>query len=76
MDESLYALSYLKITGQEEAFRFCIDALDRLVDNILDALEREDSNYQQTLANTLEELKSNAEIGEVLDGANRGEWIR
>lgn len=67
---------FIKITGQEEAFHYCIDALDRLVDNILDAVERENSNYQQTLVDTLEELKSNPEIGEVLDESIRYGWIR
>lgn len=67
---------FIKVIGQEEAFRFCINALDCLVDNILDAVEREDPGYQQVLSDTLEELTSNSESGEPINADRRGEWLQ
>ena len=34
-------LVFIKVTGQERSFHFCLDALDCLVDSILDAIENE-----------------------------------
>ena len=66
---------FIKATGQEEAFHDCIDALDCLVDNILDAIEREDPDYQQVLSDTLEELSSNPGSGEPVNADKRG-WLQ
>lgn len=67
---------FIKVTGQKEAFCFCINALDCLVDNILDAIEREDPRYQQVLSDTLEELTSNSESGEPVNADRRGKWLQ
>ena len=66
---------FIKATGQEEALYCCIDALDCLVDNILDAIEREDLDYQQVLSDTLEELSSNPGSGEPVNADKRG-WLQ
>ncbi|NET58311.1 MAG: hypothetical protein F6K47_19785 [Symploca sp. SIO2E6] len=65
----------IKLTKQEKDFYLCLDAIDCLVDNILDAVERDDSSYQQVLSDTLEELKKYPESGEPID-ANRREWLQ
>ena len=66
---------FIKATGQQKAFYCCIEALDYLVDIILDAIEREDSEYQQVLSDTLEELSSNPGSGEPVDADKRG-WLQ
>lgn len=47
---SFINLLIIKITGQEREFLFCVDAIDCLVDTILDAIEQEDITYQDVLA--------------------------
>lgn len=71
----LYML-FVKATGQEKEFFFCLDAMDRLIDNILDAVERDDSSYEQVLSDTLKELNDNPESGEPIDANTRGGWLR
>ena len=68
-------VAYIKLTGQEEPFCSCLKALDCLIDNILDAVEREHPYYQQVLSDTLEELSSNQGAGELVDGQGR-EWLQ
>ena len=68
---------FLKAIGQEEAFYLCINALDCLVDNILDAIERERSSYQQELLATLEEVKLiKSEAGEHTHGSDTRRWLQ
>ena len=43
---SIYLL-FIKLTGQEKSFLFCLDALDFLVDSILNAIENEQMALQQ-----------------------------
>lgn len=64
----------IKATGQEKPFKDCIQALDCLVDNILEAVEQEHPYYKQVLSDTLEELSSNPGIGEPVD-AERRKWL-
>lgn len=68
---------FIKGIGQEEAFYFCADALDCLVDNILDAIERESDSYQQGLLATLEEVKLiKSEAGERINGSDTRQWLQ
>lgn len=67
---------FVKITGQEKAFSFCLNALDSLIDAILDATERESPTYQQALSDTLEELTVNKDAGKLIDAGKRREWLR
>lgn len=67
---------FIKVTRQEQALYFCLDALDCLIDNILDAIERENADYQQVLSDTLEELSSNPGVGEPVDADTRGKWLQ
>lgn len=72
----IWALAYIifiRITRQEKAFLYCIDALDYLIDSILDAVEQESSLHRQMLSDTLERVVKNPEIGEPIDGGNRSE---
>jgi len=59
---SLIYLLIIKITGEEKEFLFCVNAVDCLVDNILDAIETENINYQKILSETLKEVKENPKI--------------
>lgn len=65
---------YINLTHQQQALYFCLDALDILVDTILDAVERDDAGYQQVLLDTLKEISSNPDAGEPVD-ANTKEWL-
>lgn len=65
---------YVKLTNQQQAFYFYFDALDVLIDTILDAVERDDVGYQQVLLDTLNEINSNLDAGEVVD-TNTREWL-
>jgi hypothetical protein len=68
---------FIKVIGQEEAFRSCADALDCLVDNILDAIERDSYSYQQELLATLEEVKLiQSEVGEHTNGSDTRRWLQ
>lgn len=66
---------FIVVTNQAEALFYCIDAIDTLVDNILDAVEREYPVYQRILSDTLEEVISNPEVGEPIDADSRDEWL-
>ena len=52
-----FKLLKLKLRGEYQELMLCVDKLDTLVDNILDAIEKEDPLYQTVLVDTLEELK-------------------
>nr|WP_202895821.1 hypothetical protein [Iningainema tapete] len=67
---------FIKATNQTAAFCSCIEALDMLVDNILDAIEREDPSYQAVLSDTLEQLYSKKVQGEELKPEETREWLR
>lgn len=68
---------FIKATGQKDAFYECGDALDCLVDNILDAIERESYSYQQELLATLEEVKLiKSEVGERTNGSDTRRWLQ
>jgi hypothetical protein len=65
----------LQAIGQKKAFDECAIALDRLVDTILDAIEREDPRYEQMLVTLLDDVFSleasqNIQKGEVRDWIN------
>jgi hypothetical protein len=66
----------IKIKGQEKEFFFCLSALDCLIDTILDAVERENSTYQQVLSDTLEELTSNSGSEKTLKAEETRGWLR
>jgi hypothetical protein len=68
---------FIKARGQEDAFYSCANALDCLVDNILDAIERESYSYQQELLATLEEVKLiKSESGECTNGSDTRRWLQ
>jgi len=66
----------IKATNQTAEFHSCIEALDMLVDNILDAVEQEDPSYQAALSATLEQLYSKKVQGKVLEVEETREWLR
>ncbi|RUS95599.1 hypothetical protein DSM106972_089550 [Dulcicalothrix desertica PCC 7102] len=66
---------FLDVTNQKEAFYSCIEALDLLVENILDAVERTDPGYQAVLSDTLEQL-SLEDQGKALKPEETREWLR
>jgi addiction module HigA family antidote len=68
-------LIYLRVIGHKKAFDDCAVALDRLVDNILDAIEREDPRYEEMLVTLLDDIFSlepseNIQKGETRDWFN------
>ena len=68
---------FIKITGQEKAFYICLRTLDLLIDNILDAIEREHPYYEQVLSDTLEEVISSPEVGKLIDGKGQTrQWLQ
>lgn len=69
---SIYYWLFIKLTGQEESFHFCLDALDCLVDSILNAIENEQIRSSTILNDTLKELTSSNEFSESVDERNRG----
>jgi uncharacterized protein Yka (UPF0111/DUF47 family) len=69
-------MMFLAATNQLEAFELCIKALDMLVENILDAVERQDSGFQALLSDTLEQLYSDEEQGKALKPEETREWLR
>jgi hypothetical protein len=51
-------LIWLRAIGQKKTFDACVVALDRLVDNILDAVEREDPYYEEMIISLLSDVFS------------------
>ncbi|WP_204103685.1 MULTISPECIES: hypothetical protein [Spirulina sp. CCY15215] len=73
---ALFLVIIIKITGQEKDLMYCVEALDDFVDTILDAIEREDSSYQETLSDIVEEVSSNLQGGEIIDAKRQRQWLR
>ncbi|MFN6475271.1 hypothetical protein [Nostoc sp. DedQUE07] len=69
-------LLFLVVTNQTEAFMSCVKALDTLIETILDAVERQDPNYQAVLSDTLEQLYSGAIQGKELKPEETRDWLR
>ncbi|PHJ69125.1 hypothetical protein VF14_03020 [Nostoc linckia z18] len=69
-------LWFVNATNQAEAFWSCIEALDMLVENILDAVERQDPRYQGVLSDTLEQLYLCPDQGEELKPEETRDWLR
>ncbi len=67
---------FLQVTNQREAFRSCMKAMDTLVETILDAVERQDPNYQSVLSDTLEQLYSSTIQGRELKPEETRDWLR
>jgi hypothetical protein len=70
---------FLKAIGQEKAFYSCVNALDYLVDEILNAVECGSYSYQQELLATLEEVKLiKSEAGEHNNGngSDTRRWLQ
>ncbi len=66
---------FLAMTNQRRSFYSCIEALDLLIDNILDAVERDDSSYQTVLSDTLEQLYLDQEQGQEIGAEETREWL-
>lgn len=77
-DRTLAFVLYIvvKITGQEKDLMYCVEALDDFVDTILDAIEREDSSYQETLSDIVKDVSSNLQGGEIVDAKRQRQWLR
>lgn len=73
---ALFLVIIIKITGQEKDLMYCVEALDDFVDTILDAIEREDDSYQETLSDIVEEVSSNLQGGEIIDAKRQRQWLR
>lgn len=71
---AVYTL-FLNVINQKEAFCLCIEALDALVEDILDAVERQDPVYQAVLSETLEQLSLEYQ-GKVLKPEETREWLQ
>lgn len=56
-------LVYVQLTGQKQSLSECLQAFDCLIDNILDAVEREHPLYCQVLSEALEEICRQEELG-------------
>ncbi len=69
-------IAFIVTTDQLESFNSCLEALDILIDNILNAIERDDVVYKQVFSDTLEELSSNPGVGEPVDANRRGECLQ
>ncbi len=69
-------LLIIKITAQEREFIFCVNAIDCLVDTILEAIEQEDITYQEVLSDSLREVRENPESGEFVDAKEGSKWLR
>ena len=67
---------FLYVTNQRETFRSCMKAIDTLVETILDAVERQDPNYQAVLSDTLEQLYSGTIQGKELKPEETRDWLR
>lgn len=72
---AILRLLILRARGQSEAFYALCDALDRLADNIFDAIEREDPAYYSVIADTLEEAISSPDAGQKLEPEEIRGWL-
>ncbi|WP_071187998.1 hypothetical protein [Trichormus sp. NMC-1] len=69
-------LLFLNLTSQRESYDACIDAIDFLVDTILDCIEQNDPEYQAVLSDTLEELRLNYERIPEVKPEDSSAWLR
>jgi len=53
-------IAFIVTTDQLESFNSCLEALDILIDNILNAIERDDVVYKQVFSDTLQQLSSSS----------------
>jgi hypothetical protein len=69
-------LLFLNLTSQRESYDACIDAIDFLVDTILDCIEQDNPSYQAVLSDTLEELRLNYEHIPEVKPEDSSAWLR
>jgi hypothetical protein len=69
-------LLFLNLTSQRESYDACIDAIDFLVDTILDCIEQNDPRYEAVLSDTLEELRLNYERIPEVKPEDSSAWLR
>ncbi len=69
-------LLFLNLSSQRESYNACIDAIDFLVDTILDCIEQHDPSYQAVLSDTLEELRLNYERIPEVKPEDSSAWLR
>ena len=69
-------LLFLNLSSQRESFDACVDAIDFLVDTILDCIEQDDPGYQAVLSDTLEELRLNYERIPEVKPEDSSAWLR
>jgi len=62
--------------AQKEALVSCLEAIDLLVDTILDCIEQDDPAYQVVLYDTLEELRLNHERIPEVKPEDTSAWLR
>ena len=67
---------FLNLSSQRESYNACIDAIDFLVDTILDCVEQDDPGYQAVLSDTLEELRLNYERIPEVKPEDSSAWLR
>lgn len=67
---------FIVATGQADALIAYDRAVDLLINNIFDAVEREDPEYQAVLSDTLQELISEPNSGKVLKKEETRGWLR
>jgi len=69
-------LLFLHLTSQRESYNACVNAIDFLVDTILDCIEQDDPGYQAVLSDTLEELRLNYEHIPEVKPEDSSAWLR
>lgn len=71
-------ISLLRIflLGHGEAFLRCVDALDQLIDNVLDAMEREEHTYQEALSDTINSVPNVSSDSQALDVETGSGWLQ
>lgn len=67
---------FIKATNQTQEFNSCIIAIDMLINNILDAVEQEDPNYQLILSDALEQISSTKKQGKVVEAEETRDWLQ
>ncbi|MFO0172909.1 MAG: hypothetical protein ACK51W_10570, partial [Aphanizomenon sp.] len=69
-------LLFLNLSSQKESYDACLNAIDLLVDTILDCIEQNDPGYQAVLSDTLEELRLNYERIPAIKPEDSSAWLR
>ncbi|MBC6478721.1 MAG: hypothetical protein GDA56_14075 [Hormoscilla sp. GM7CHS1pb] len=67
---------FVVATGQADALIAYYQAVYLLINNIFDAVERDDPEYQAVLSDTLQELISDPHSGKVLKKEETRGWLR